>query len=70
MSNIKEIVTPPAGELKPCPFCGAPAVYAQYEHKAGLRWKVMCCGCLAEIDPGYAQTKHAVANMWNRRHMA
>ena len=54
--------------LLPCPFCGSnEVVYIQYEHVAGLRWKVMCCGCVAQIDPGYAQEKGVVRGMWNKR---
>lgn len=69
--NIIEIRKPAEGsglELLPCPFCGSyEIVYMQYEHVAGLRWKVFCCGCAAKIDPGYAQQQHQVADMWNRR---
>lgn len=71
MEAIKEIRKPAEGsglELKPCPFCGSSeVVYMQYEHAAGLRWKVVCCGCAARIDPGYAQQQHQVMDMWNRR---
>ena len=56
-------------ELKPCPFCGNDeVVYEQYEHTVGLRWRVVCCGCMAMVDPGYTQQRHQVAEMWNRRH--
>ena len=71
MENVIEIIRPTEGsgdELKECPFCGSKEiVYMQYEHTAGLRWKVFCCGCAAGVDPGYAQTRHTVAKMWNRR---
>lgn len=54
--------------LEPCPFCGYDeVVYVKYQHAAGLRWKVRCCTCMAEIDPGYAQERHVVREMWNRR---
>ena len=54
--------------LKPCPFCGNEEImYMQYQHVAGLRWMVMCSKCVASIDPGYAQERHRVAQMWNRR---
>lgn len=54
--------------LLPCPFCGCEeVVYIQYKHVVGLRWKVFCCGCCAAIDPGYAQSKHVVKDMWNKR---
>lgn len=54
--------------LKPCPFCeNEEIMYLQYQHRAGLRWMIMCSKCLASIDPGYAQERHQVAPMWNRR---
>ena len=60
------------GDLKllPCPFCNneESVVYAQYKHTAGLRWAVLCMNCMAEIDPGWAQSKHAVRAIWNKRH--
>lgn len=60
----------PDGDLSldHCPFCGSEEVYyVQYKHAAGLRWKVRCHGCMAEIDPGYAQERHTVRDKWNRR---
>ena len=55
-------------ELARCPFCGCEEiVYEKYEHLAGTRWRVVCCGCMAMIDPGYAKDRHQVAEMWNRR---
>lgn len=54
--------------LLPCPFCGCEeVVYMQYKHDAGMRWKVFCCGCAAQIDPGYAQEKGVVRELWNKR---
>lgn len=54
--------------IKPCPFCGGKdIVFEQYEHTAGLRWKIVCFGCMAEIDPGWAQTKYPLIELWNRR---
>lgn len=71
MENVIHIMKPAEGsgnDLKPCPFCGSEEiVFMQYEHAAGLRWKVFCCGCAAGIDPGWAQHPHAVADLWNRR---
>lgn len=63
-----EIVNPrSADELKPCPFCGCnEIVYGKYR-TTGERWLVSCCGCLATIDPGYAQQQYQVQSMWNRR---
>lgn len=54
--------------LKPCPFCGSAQVcYSEYESKVGLRWKVTCTRCMAEIDPGYAQNLYVVRELWNHR---
>ena len=54
--------------LKPCPFCGnEEVVYIQYEHASGSRWKVECSECMACIDPGYAQKRVRVRDLWNRR---
>lgn len=55
-------------ELLPCPFCGGiEAVYCLYKHITGERYAVLCCDCLANIDPGWAQQKHVVQDMWNHR---
>lgn len=55
-------------KLSPCPFCGCrEVVYEEYMHAAGVRWRVVCFGCMASVDPGYAQERHVVAQMWNRR---
>lgn len=54
--------------LEPCPFCGSPhIVYEKYQHIVGERWRVWCAGCLAGIDPGYAQDRATVQRRWNRR---
>ncbi len=54
--------------LNDCPFCGyKEPVYEKYMHGAGPRWRVLCLGCMAMIDPGYAQNRHTVQQMWNRR---
>lgn len=54
--------------LKSCPFCGCTQIiYEKYKHPAGERWRVWCRDCLAGIDPGFAQTRYAVQQMWNRR---
>ena len=61
---------PAEGEmhLKPCPFCGeSEVIYWAYERDVGERWKVFCIRCAAGIDPGWAQTKGAVASLWNKR---
>lgn len=55
-------------ELLPCPFCGNDeVVYEQYMLAGSSRWRVICCGCMATIDPGYAQQMYQVAEMWNKR---
>lgn len=38
-----------------------------YGHGAGERWRCWCTNCLASIDPGWAQDRHTVRDMWNRR---
>lgn len=54
--------------LFPCPFCGSDNVtYATYQHECGRRWVVLCMNCMAEIDPGWAQSWEAVQQLWNRR---
>jgi hypothetical protein len=71
--NPNEIVTRPRNEhdsLRPCPFCEwEEIVYSACEPVPGhgLRWCVTCCGCMATINPGYAQNRHVVRDMWNRR---
>ena len=66
--TIKYVRPDDSGELLPCPFCGNDdVVYEQYEHPVGPRWRVVCCACMAMIDPGYAQNKYQVRDMWNRR---
>ena len=71
MENAIHFIKPNPGsgnELKRCPFCGSDeVVFMQYEHTAGPRWKVFCCGCTAMVDTGYAQNPHVVADLWNQR---
>lgn len=71
MEHVIEFCKPESGSdlaLQPCPFCGNDEiVYARYQHAAGERWMALCTGCMASIDPGYAQTKDAVQTLWNRR---
>lgn len=70
MQEIINIVKP-TGEhdsLAPCPFCGNKEIaYAQYQHPVGLRWKVVCFGCTAEINPGYCREMYQIRERWNRR---
>lgn len=55
-------------QLLPCPFCGYDKpVYDPYDSGVGLRWRVVCPNCMANIDPGYAQNTHVVQELWNRR---
>ena len=55
-------------EMKPCPFCiGTEIVIEEYEHGVGTRYRIFCTGCLAMIDPGYAQQPETVKAMWNKR---
>lgn len=71
IENVEQIYKPePDGDLalKPCPFCGHKEImYIQYKHTAGLRWMVLCGGCMASIDPGWAQNRHRVCELWNKR---
>lgn len=71
LSNIDELWRPePGGDLAlmPCPFCGGTTVvYFHYKHRVGDRYGVLCCDCMANIDPGWAQQKSAVQVLWNHR---
>lgn len=66
-----EIIKPAADgsdSLDPCPFCDeTEVVYELYRHGAGERWRCWCTSCLACIDPGWAQDRHTVRDMWNRK---
>ncbi len=66
-----EVVKPaeddPRTYLKPCRICGnTEIVYERYTHKAGERWRCWCTKCLACIDPGWAQDRLAVREIWNQ----
>lgn len=71
MEQTLELFVPKDGSelaLKSCPFCGnTEIIYEKYNHLAGERWRVWCRKCLAGVDPGYAQSRHTVQQMWNRR---
>lgn len=72
IKNIKNFYKPdPEADLylAPCPFCGNDeVVYGRYDTPMGERWLVFCTNCLASIDPGYAQQRHIVHDMWNKRY--
>lgn len=73
MANISEMDIRMASEaggdaVKPCPFCGSTNIaYGKYEHAAGPRYAILCMNCMAQIDPGWAQSRHAVQDLWNCR---
>lgn len=55
-------------EAKPCPFCGGiEIVIDKYRTVVGKRYRILCTGCMAMIDPGYAQQRYTVIEMWNKR---
>mgnify|MGYP002708508269 CR=1 FL=1 len=55
-------------EVKPCPFCGGKEIVIdKYKHNSGQRYRIFCTGCMAMIDPGYAQQEYTVIKMWNKR---
>ncbi len=56
-------------KIKPCPFCGETEEIAveEYEHGAGLRWRIFCCNCMAGIDRGYDQSPYPLIDLWNTR---
>lgn len=56
-------------EVKACPFCGEKnEIYLEeYEHEAGLRWRIVCANCMAGIDRGYVQQPYELVNAWNKR---
>lgn len=54
--------------LDDCPFCGCKEpLYEKHMTRSGPRWRIICPGCMAMIDPGYTQNRHAAQKMWNRR---
>lgn len=55
-------------EVKPCPFCGGKEIVIdKYKYNSGERYRIFCTGCMAMIDPGYAQQEYTVIKMWNKR---
>ena len=73
MADIEKLDLSMAGErcddaVMPCPFCGSKNIaYGKYEHTAGRRYAIACMNCMAQIDPGWAQSWGTVQEMWNRR---
>lgn len=60
-------------ETMPCPFCGESHDIWTLKYKLpGLdvdadRYAVMCFGCMALVDVGYAQDRGQALRHWNRR---
>lgn len=49
-------------------FCGGTEIIVdKYVRDVGERYRILCTNCLSMIDPGYAQQKETVVNMWNKR---
>lgn len=73
MANMIDLDISMAGKrsddsVKPCPFCGSENIaYGKYEHACGTRYAILCMNCMAQIDPGWAQSWGAVQELWNRR---
>lgn len=69
IANAKEYIKATGDfKAKPCPFCGGEEiVFTKYDHAAGERYAIFCTNCIAAIDPGWAQSKITVLDMWNRR---
>lgn len=73
MADIEKLDLSMAGKrgddaVLPCPFCGSKNItYGRYEHAAGRRYAIVCMNCMAQIDPGWAQSWGAVQELWNRR---
>ena len=69
--NTIELIQPPHNNdiaLEPCPFCGSESIwYEKYMSEAGPRWRCWCADCIAGIDPGWAQQRIDVRDLWNRR---
>lgn len=56
-------------ELKPCPFCGAPAELEGVYMFGSTVWFVNCLNPECEIRPGtgHYDTKDEAVKVWNRR---
>lgn len=55
--------------IAPCPFCGEKEeIYIEeYEHTAGIRYRILCTACMAGIDRGYDQHYRPLIDVWNKR---
>lgn len=38
-----------------------------YTTEAGLRWRIVCCNCMAGIDRGWDQSPYPLIELWNTR---
>lgn len=56
-------------KIIPCPFCGESEEIAVegYTTEAGLRWRIVCCNCMAGIDRGWDQSPYPPIELWNTR---
>ena len=50
-------------ELKPCPFCGSPAILREDEGS----YKVFCLGAHCDAQYGWCADEKQAVNGWNRR---
>lgn len=69
-NNFKsnELIKCKESEVKPCPFCGGKEIFVErYETVVGERYRILCAGCIAMIDPGWVQHPNLVKEMWNKR---
>lgn len=58
-------------KLRPCPFCGYPAVFEPFKERKGYASTIRCCNCPAEIttityDTAEEAEMEAI-EAWNRR---
>ena len=57
-----------APDALPCPFCGSDNIVTYcYEHAAGMRYAIMCMGCVVTLDPGWVQQPGVAVELWNKR---
>lgn len=71
MGNVLQVIKPAPDShfrLVPCRGCGScDALYEQYQHPEGPRWRAVCKCCGATADPGHPAPRHEVQLLWNRR---